>query len=172
MTNSVELSPDLVEWIRLAGMNLIQGAQTDDGRTIIWNKGGERRYFISAENEFYVITSSDRIGSETFHFGATTMGLVEKYLYAHFGGSVRKSRGLQRVKKPFSRDDLKEGFRLSEAVFAGREQDALIDPNGSLVAIAAEDRLVELSHYFNVSIDTIKESFAHPDGKPLFALLA
>lgn len=171
MTKRVDLSRDLADWIRLAGMDLMQGSQTNDGRTVIWNNGGERRYFISTDDGLYVITSSDRMGAENFHFGANTMGLVEKYLYAQFGGSVRKLRGLQRIKKPFTRDELKEGFHLSEATFAGSQQDALIDPNGLLVAIAADDRLVELSHYFNETTDSIKESFIHPEGKPLFAPL-
>lgn len=171
MTNSVDLSPDLANWIRLAGMDLIQGSQTNDGRTVIWNKGGERRYFIGADDGFYVITSSDRMGSESLHLGANTITLIEKYLYVHFGGSVRKSRDLQRIKKPFTRDGLKEGFHIGETIFGGREQDTLIDPAGSVVAIAAADRLVELSRYLDASIDTIKESFMHPDGRPLFAPL-
>ncbi|WP_297595686.1 TNT antitoxin family protein [Mycobacterium sp.] len=171
MTSSVDLSPDLVNWIRLAGMDLIQGSQTSDRRTVIWNAGGERRYFVGVDDGFYVITSSDRMGAESFHFAANTTAVIEKYLYAHFGGSVRKLHGLQRIQKPFTRDELKEGFHIGETVFAGHEQDALIDPAGSLIAIAADDRLVELSHYLDASVDTIKESFNHPDGKPLFTPL-
>jgi hypothetical protein len=167
----VDLSTDLVEWIRVAGMDLIQGSQTKDGRTVIWNKGGERRYFIGAGDGYYAITSSDKMSAESLQFSGITMMLVEKFLYGHFGGSVRKARGLQRVQKPFTRDELKEGFHIGRVVFAGREEDALVDPAGSVVAIAADDRLVELSHYIDTSIDTVKESFFHPDGKPLFAPL-
>ncbi|MBZ4503565.1 hypothetical protein GBP88_22975, partial [Mycobacterium avium subsp. hominissuis] len=169
MRSSLDLSPDLVYWIKLAGMDLKQGTQADDGRTLIWNKGGERRYFIDFRDGLYVITSSDRFSKEDFHFGADTMVLLEKYLYGHFGGSVRKSQGLPRIQKPFTRAELREGFSLGITTFFGREQDALIDPQGKLIAIAAEDRLVELSHYVQVSVDTIKESFLHADGKPLFA---
>lgn len=46
MTIGVDLSTDLQDWIRLSGMNMIQGSETNDGRTILWNKGGEVRYFI------------------------------------------------------------------------------------------------------------------------------
>ncbi|WP_269462793.1 hypothetical protein [Mycobacterium basiliense] len=35
---------------------MIQGSQTDDGRVVIWNNGGEDRY--------YVITSSQRMSTE------------------------------------------------------------------------------------------------------------
>ena len=171
MTTNVDLSTDLQDWIRLAGMDLVQGSRTDDGRTVIWNKGGEIRYFIDAVDGYCVITSSDRMGAEIFHFGALTMALIEKYLYGYFGGSVRKHRGFRRVKKPFTRDELKQGFSFSNVIFAERERDALIDPAGSMVAIAADDRLVQFSHYVDVPIDTIKDSFLAPDGKPLFASL-
>jgi hypothetical protein len=169
MVNSVDLPTDLAGWIRDAGMELIQGLQTDDGRTVIWNRGGERRYFIGIASDYYLITSSDRMGAEHFHLGAHTIDILEKYLYGHFGNSVRKARGLQRVQKPYLRPELKRGYRLLEVTFAGEKQDALIDSAGSTVAIAAEDRLVELSHYVEASTTTIKNSFLDPDGKPLFS---
>ncbi|WP_269474193.1 Imm61 family immunity protein [Mycobacterium shinjukuense] len=53
-------------------------------------------------------------------------------------------------------------------VFAGRERDALLDATGTVMAIAAADRLVELSHYIDVTIDVTKDSFLDPDGGPLF----
>lgn len=172
MTASVDLSTSLQDWMRLAGMDLIQGSRTHDGRTVIWNKGGEIRYFIDTVDGYYVITSSDRMGPENFHFGALTMTLIERYLYGHFGGSVRKLRGLQRVQKPFMRDELKQGYGFGKVVFAARERDALRDPAGSMVAIAADDRLVELSHYIDIPVEIIKESFLDPEGKPLFVPLA
>jgi hypothetical protein len=150
---------------------MIQGSQTDDGRTVIWNKGGEIRYFIDVVDDYHVIISSDRMGREDFHFGALTMALLEKYLYGHFGGSVRKHRGFRHVRKPIAREELKQGYSFSEIVFAGREEDALIDPAGSMVAIAADDRLVAFSYYVDVPIDAMTGSFLAPDGKPLFASL-
>ena len=171
MTTNVDLSTDLQDWIRLAGLDLIQGSRTHDGRTIIWNKGGEIRYFIDVVDGYYVITTSDRMGAENFHFGALTLTLVERYLYGRFGGSVRKLRGLQRVQKPFMRDELKQGYSFGEIFFAARERDTLIDPTGSMIAIAADDRLVEFSHYVDVPVDTIKGSFLAPDGNPLFTAL-
>ncbi|MBW0015291.1 TNT antitoxin family protein [Mycobacterium sp.] len=172
MTINVDLSTDLQAWIRLAGMDLNQGSETADGRTVIWNKGGEVRYFIGILDGYCVMTSSDRMGAEMFHFATLTMKLLEKHLYGYFGGSVRKHHGFRRVKKPFARDELEEGYTLTEVTFAGREQDALMDRAGSMVAIGSDDRLVEFSHYIDVSVDAIKGSFLAPDGKPLFTLLA
>lgn len=170
MTTSVDLSTDSQDWIRIAGLDLIQGARTRDGRTVIWNKGGELRYFIDFVDGYYVITSSDRMDVEKFHLGTVTMPLLEKYLCGRFGGSVRRIRGLQRVRKPFSVDELQQGCTISKRNFAARERATLIDSTGTVVAIGAVDRLVELSHYLDVTVDTIKTSYLAADGKPLFTL--
>jgi hypothetical protein len=170
VTNSVDLSTELQDWIRFAALDLIQGSHADDGRTVIWNKGGETRYFIDFVEGYYVITSSDRMDSEKFHLGTLTMPLLEKYLCGRFGGSVRKIRGLQRVRKPFSVDELQPGCTISKRSFAARERATLIDSTGTVVAIGAVDRLVELSHYLDVTVDTIKASYLAADGKPLFTL--
>lgn len=92
MTIGVDLSTDLQDWIRLSGMNMIQGSETNDGRTILWNKGGEVRYFIDRLAGWYVITSSDRMSREGYEFAAASMSVIEKYLYGYFGGSVRSER--------------------------------------------------------------------------------
>ncbi|WP_231972002.1 MULTISPECIES: TNT antitoxin family protein [unclassified Mycobacterium] len=169
MVGDVDISSGVREWIRLAGMEVMQGSETDDGRTLIWNKGGERRYFISAVNGYFVITSSDRMGRESFHLAALTIELIEKYLYGHFGNAVRKHRGLPHVQKPFMRDELVQKYTLGKTAFLDRERDALIGPGGATIAISADDRLVELSHYVDVPVEGIEKSFLNPDGGPLFA---
>jgi hypothetical protein len=148
---------------------MIQGSQTNDHRTIIWNKGGEVRYFIDELDVWYIITSSDRMGPETHSFAAESMSVLEKYLYGKFGGSVR-SDDLPSIRAPFERDELRQGYSIGQQVFAGRERHSLIGPTGKIMAIAAVDRLVELSHYLDVPVETIKNSYLAADGKPLFAL--
>ncbi|MCV7100290.1 TNT antitoxin family protein [Mycobacterium palustre] len=172
MKQVIDLSADLQAWVRTGGLELTQGSRTDDGRALLWNTGGERRYFIGLAEGYYVITSSDRMGDEHFHLAALTSGLLEKYLYGHFGGSVRKSRGLPRIRKPFMRNEIKDGYTIGTTVLAGEERDGLIDSAGSMLAVAADDRLVELSHYIDASTDAIKNSFLDPEGKPLFARLS
>lgn len=169
MTSGVDLSPDLQQWVRLAGLDMIQGSQTNDGRTIIWNKGGEVRYFIDKLDSWYIITSSDRMGPETYSFAAESMSVIEKYLYGAFGGMVR-SDDLPSLRAPFQRDELRPGYSIGKQAFAGRERHSLISPTGKVVAIAAVDRLVELSHYLDVPAEIIKNSYLAPDGKPLFNL--
>lgn len=169
MTSSVDLTPDLQAWLRLAGLDIIQGSQTNDGRTIIWNKGGEVRNFISAVDGWFVITSSDRMGPDTYDLAAESMQVMEKYLYGEFGGMVRGS-DLPSIRAPFERDELRPGYDIGKKTFAGRERHTLIDPGGNIVAIAALDRLVELSHYVDIPAQTIKDSYLAADGKPLFTL--
>lgn len=169
MTGSVDLTPDLQTWLRLAGLDMIQGSQTNDGRTIIWNKGGEVRNFISMIDGWYVITSSDRMGPDTYELAAESMHVMEKYLYGEFGSVVRGD-DLPSIRAPFERDELRPGYDIGTQEFAGRERHTLIDRGGSVVAIAAVDRLIELSHYLDASVDTIKNSYLAADGKPLFSL--
>ncbi|KAA1248678.1 hypothetical protein F0Q45_19245 [Mycobacterium simiae] len=171
MTIAVDFSTDLDEWIRLAGLDTIQGSKASDGRTAIWNKGGEARYLVSFIDGYYVITSSTRLGPENFHIGTATMALLEKYLFGHFGNSVRRRRGLNWVRKPFAMDELQKRYAIGKIVFLGRERDALIDEAEAVLSIGAVDRLVELSHYINVPVSVIRDSFLNPEGKPLFSPL-
>lgn len=167
MEGAVDLSADLQRWVRLADLGMVQGTQTNDGRTIIWNTGGEVRYFIGIIDGWYVVTSSDRMGPEIYDFAGRTMPVVEKYLYGLFGGSVRGG-DLPRLKIPFRRDQLRPGYSIGKQVFAGRERHTLIDPLGEAVAIAGVEDLVELSHYLNATGRMIEDSYLSPDGKPLF----
>jgi hypothetical protein len=169
VTSGVDLTPDLQAWLRLAGLDMIQGSQTEDGRTIIWNKGGEVRWFIDVIDDWYVITSSDRMGPETYDIAAVSLPVIEKYLYGTFGGSTR-SDDLPDIRAPFQRNELRPGYSIGEQAFAGRQRHTLIDRTGTVVAITAVDRLVELSHFLDVPIETIKNSYLAPDGKPLFTL--
>lgn len=169
MTNGVDLTPDLQAWIRQAGLDMMQGSETKDGRTLIWNKGGEVRYFIELADGWYVMTSSDRMAAENFSFAGASMRIMEKYLYGAFGGSVR-DKDLPQIRRPFQPEELRPGYSIEKLFFAGRERSTLIDRAGARLAIAAIDRLVMLSHYLDVSVETIKTSFEAPDGKPLFTL--
>jgi hypothetical protein len=170
VTAGVDLTTDLETWIRFAGLDMIQGSQAEDSRTVIWNTGGEVRYFIDVVGGWYVITTSDRLGPETYEFAAESMSIIEKYLYGVFGDSVRQGEKLPHIRSPFNRDELKAGYSIGKQEFAGRERHILIDPTGNGVAITAVDRLVGLSHLLDVSVDVIKGSYLAPDGKPLFTL--
>lgn len=170
MTNGVDLSPDLTDWLRQAGLDVVQGSQTNDRRTMLWNKLGESRYFIGFTGEWYTITSSDRMGPETFDFAGQSMPIAEKYLYGTFGGAVRRGLYLPDIRAPFQRDELPPNYDITILGFAERERHALVDPSGQVVAIAGVEDLVELSHYLDAPIEAIKSSYLALDGGPLFRL--
>lgn len=167
MTSAVDLSSDLHRWVRLADLGIVQGSQTNDARTIIWNTGGEVRYFIGIVDGWFMITSSDRMGPESYYFAGRTMNIVEKYLYGMFGSTVR-GKDLPRLRIPFRREQLRPGYSIGTRMFAGRERHTLIDHLGKVVAIAGVEDLVELSHYLDATGRAIEQSYLSPDGKPLF----
>ncbi|GLE52413.1 TNT antitoxin family protein [Mycobacterium montefiorense] len=170
MTTSVELSNELQDWLRLAGVSTTQGSQTDDGRTIVWTKLGESRYFIDVIDNWYVMTCSDRMGPEAYEFSADSMAVIEKYLFGTYGGIIRGDEGLPRVRMPFQRHELRPEYSIGKQIFAQRERHTLVDRTGKVVAIAGIEDLVELSHYLDVSVDVIKRSYLAPDGKPIFTV--
>jgi hypothetical protein len=167
--SGVDLSNELQDWLRRSGLDMTQGSQAHDGRTIIWNRHGEVRYFIDDLDGWCVITCSDRMSPEAYEFSAASMPIIEKYLYGAFGASVRGD-DLPDIRVPFRRDELRPGYSIGKQEFAGRERHTLIDRTGRAVAIAGVEDLVELSHYLDVPVDVIKSSYLAPDGKPLFAL--
>ncbi|WP_406815486.1 Imm61 family immunity protein [Mycobacterium sp. M23085] len=168
MTSDVDLSSGLQAWIRRADLDMIQGSQTDDGRTIIWNKGGEVRYFINLVDGWCLVTSSDRMGPENFNFAGASMPVTEKYLYQAIGGSVRRD-DLPSIRVPFERHELRAGYTIGKQLFAGRERKTLINGAGDILAIAAIDQLITLSHCLDAPVEAIKSSFEAADGKPLFS---
>ncbi|MET2822396.1 necrotizing toxin immunity factor IFT, partial [Mycobacterium tuberculosis] len=107
---------------------------------------------------------------EGYEFAAASMSVIEKYLYGYFGGSVRSERELPAIRAPFQPEELMPEYSIGTMTFAGRQRDTLIDSSGTVVAITAADRLVELSHYLDVSVNVIKDSFLDSEGKPLFTL--
>jgi hypothetical protein len=169
VTNPVDLSPDLQEWIRLSGLSMTQGSQTDDGRTVLWNKGGEVRYFINIIDDWYVITSSDRMSAESYEFAGASMAVIEKYLYGDRGWLIRRMKDLPRIRRPFEAVELRRGYSIGKMTFQDRERSTLLNDAGMVVAIAGIGDLVELSNYIDVPVDVIKNSFLDPQGKPLFS---
>lgn len=59
---------------------------------------------------------------------------------------------------------------LGKQNFSGRKRHTLINDTGQVVAVAAVDRVVELSHHLDATMEAIKHSYLAIDGKPLFTL--
>lgn len=110
------------------------------------------------------------MGPEEHELGAVSMPVVERYLLARLGGSVRGAHGLPPIRAPFELAELRPGYRIGKMVFAGRERSSPLDRSGQALATTSVHDLVELSHYLDASVDVIRQSLLDPDDKPLFSV--
>lgn len=184
MTRVVDVSEDLANWAKRAGYEVTQGSQPpvrdnveDDGRAVIWANHGEIRYFVGGHpSGWFYVTSSDRMSDETLEFAAESMQLIELYFYGKFGLSLRSSLKLPILKYPRSADDTVGGYSLGSASFEGRDNLALVNAEGSAIAlttsgkIAGTAELVCLSYYLVSSVEAVKSSYLNPSGQPLFTV--
>src|ERR1039458_4298828 len=113
MTASIQISRQLEEWASLAGYSMTPGSSTPDGRAMLWSAGGEVRYFIGRnDSDWFIITDSDRLGSENFKLAAASMSTVEKYLFGMFGEYIRSKRSLPPVNVPIAKDEISAEFTI------------------------------------------------------------
>lgn len=175
MTDSIEIAPRLEQWAELAGYALTPSSRTSDGRAVFWASMGEVRLLIGTKPDgWYVVTDSDRMGSESFILAAPSMATIEKYLFGRFCLSIRSARGLPRVGLPISANEKPSDFSIETRCYEGVERFALIASDGSTVAISSADRvtgtaeLKKLALYLTATIDQIKASATDPEGEPLF----
>ncbi|MBV8455139.1 MAG: TNT antitoxin family protein [Acetobacteraceae bacterium] len=175
MTEAIEISPRLEEWAKQAGYALTPGSRTVDGRALFWASLGEIRLVIGKNQDgWFVVTDSDRMGSEHFILAAPSMGTIEKYFYGRFCLSIRSNCGLPRVRVPISAEETSNQFSIDTRSFEGTERFALIAADGSTVAISSADsvtakaELGKLRVFLRATIDQIEASAVDPDGRPLF----
>ena len=173
MTDSIEISPQLEEWAKRADYALTPGSRTADGRAIFWASLGEIRLLIGrTQDGWFVVTDSDRMGSEHFILTAPSMTTIEKYFFGKFCLAIRSNHGFPRVYVPSSAED--DHFSIEIRSFEGVERFALIAADGSTLAIGSADRvtakaeLTKLALYVTATIDQFEASADDPDGKPLF----
>lgn len=176
MTKSIDISPRLEQWATLADYTLTPGTSTDDGRAMFWSPGGEVRYFVGANDDnWFVVTDSDRLGAEHYLFAACSMDIVEKYFFGKFGEFARSKRDLPRIHIPIAKEEIAAGFTIDYRPFEQVDRLALIDSDGNALAFSSSDmlfgtmELVALSIYLTATVDDITAAFLNPDGSPLFA---
>jgi hypothetical protein len=176
MTSSIDISRRLEEWATLADYTLTPGSTTDDGRPMFWSPGGEVRYFVGVNDDnWLVITDSDRLGPEHYKFAASSLDTVEKYFYGNFGELIRSKQNLPSIHIPIAKEEISAGFEIDYRPFEQVDRLALIDSEGTSVAFSTTDRffgtmeLVALSRYLTATVDDITAAFLNPDGSPLFA---
>jgi hypothetical protein len=177
MSLPIEISTQLREWAELAGYTLTPGSSTEDGRAVFWSDGGEIRHFIGiGYTDWFVVTDSDRLGSEYLDLAAPSMATIETYFFGKFGRFIRSRKQLPRVHMPVTHEEISAGFVTRAKIFDGVERLALIASDGLEVAVSSGDQfsgtaeLAKLSLYLTANVDDIKSSYLNPSGKPLFTL--
>jgi hypothetical protein len=175
MKKSIAISHRLEEWATHADYTLTPGSSADDGRAMFWSPGGEVRYFVGANDDnWFIITDSDRLGAEHYKLAARSLNTIEKYFFGTFGEFIRAKRGLPSIHIPIAKEEISAGFRIEYRPFEDVDRLALIDPEGNALAFSSADlffgtmELVGLSIYLTATVDDITAAFLNPDGKPLF----
>ncbi len=142
---------------------------------MFWSPGGEVRYFVGANDDnWFIITDSDRLGPENFRLAANSISTIEKYFFGTFGEFIRAKRGLPRIRIPIAKEEIAAGFTIDYRPFEHIDRLALIDPEGTALAFSSADlfygtmELVGLSIYLTATVDDITATFLNPDGRPLF----
>ncbi|WP_082974684.1 TNT antitoxin family protein [Mycobacterium sp. 1245805.9] len=175
MTDHIEISPQLEQWAKQADYALTPASSTSDGRAVFWASLGEIRLLIGKNHGgWFVVTDSDRMGSEHFILAAPTMTTIEKYFFGRFALSIRSIRGLPRVRVAIPPEEKSAGFSIDTRSFDGVQRFALIASDGATVAVSSSDKvtaraeLTKLAVYLTATIEEIEASAVDPDGKPLF----
>lgn len=170
---SPTVSPQLLEWSRLAGYALTP--EDESGAALFWSDpGGEIRYYIHQNIDGgVVLTSSERASAEQFELSAESIEVLERYLFGVFGRSIRSKSRLPRLKTPRKLEEIVGGDRIDEADSEGYRR--LLAPGAKAVAkargrLSGVSVLVELSHLVASTVDEIQSSYQAVDGRPLFRI--
>ncbi|MBB3602530.1 hypothetical protein FHT40_002163 [Mycolicibacterium sp. BK556] len=176
MRPDIGLTAEFECWAHEAGYEITESSSTD-ARAVVWNSGGEIRYFFDHHADgSVVVTSSERMGEEQFELASVVPGLVERRFIVRFSRLVRARRGLPRLSFRHSAEDIAAGYILGRQKFWGEERFTLIDPHGRTLAVVSGGQLIGTMNVVNLSIfastnmDLIVQSLSDPEGKPLFSV--
>lgn len=162
-----ELSDDLIEWAHRAGFEPIPHGEA----LVLSSTGDETRYIIRDGDDGWLLTRASRGRSETFNLRASSRDALERYLTHVFGQTIRDDAGFDFLMLPFSRDDVAEGYSLTE-LDADRFRYLSQNPTGAVVAAARGEPgsllvLIPLSHFLHFSNEELRESYLSEAGAPL-----
>ncbi|MGH3638624.1 MAG: Imm61 family immunity protein [Mycobacterium sp.] len=172
MSDSAELSVELLDWARRAGYTLT--AADREGVLTLWSDpGGEVRYYLRRrEDGWYLLTRSSRDSDEQFVLAAVSREILERFLYGVFGTVIRDDHKLPFLQKPWNPADVASGYSLSEMSEGGYRTLSRMDSGP--VAVAREKtislmNLVPLSHFLKLSISELEASYLSDSGGPLLS---
>ncbi len=165
----ITLSTECLGWARTAHYVT---AIADDGDVQLRSESGApTRYFIRRRGaDRLELTQADDGDAEHPLLFVAEVEVLEWFLVGLFADDIREDLDLPLLDLPWERDDLADGFELTDMVrgyrtlkrAGGGPLAAAPDPTLSLIA------LVPLSHYLRWAIPDLKRSFLSPAGVPLF----
>jgi len=98
--------------------------------------------------------------------------VLERYLLGLFGDVIRDQKGLPVLRTPWGVDDLADGYALSDISGDGYRTLSAAD---STPLARSRDKtmslldLVPLSHYLQISVRDLEESYLSASGAPLLS---
>ena len=172
MTTAPTFSADLLQWARRAGYALTPSDSS--GAAILWSDpGGETRYYTrQGDDGWLMLTRASRGGGEQFTLRASSMGVLERYLFGVLGDVIRDDEGLPILRSPWAESDVAVGYNLSPISEDGfmtlrrADSTALAVAQGKTTGLL---ELVPLSQYLRLNISELKDSFLSEDGAPLMS---
>lgn len=170
------ISPNVVEWLGRAGYSVSQDP-SGSGRVVVYSRGGEERWFIDLRGDGWIeVTTSSRGGPEVWECDLATACVLNHYLVALCGDSVReRSRLSGWLNLPIRLDALAPGADLRKLPgfeSPGREE-LLLD--GRLIGIFGfrapnSHYAVEASNYCSLSVQELMDAYVSEDGAPFGTL--
>lgn len=89
MRPEIGLTSAFERWAHRAGFQITESSSTD-GRAIVWDGGGEIRYFFGVDADGWIVaTCSERMGKEQFELASTLPSLVERKFITDFARPIR-----------------------------------------------------------------------------------
>jgi len=172
MTQPPTLSRELLVWAHRAGYSLTPVDHS--GAAILWSDpGGETRYYVRRRDDGWIeLTRASRGGDEQFTLMTASTEVLERYLLGLFGDVIRDQKGLPVLRTPWGVDDLADGYALSDISGDGYRTLSAAD---STPLARSRDKtmslldLVPLSHYLQISVRDLEESYLSASGAPLLS---
>ncbi len=175
MRPEIGLTAAFERWADRARFQITEPSSTD-GRAIVWDGGGEIRYFLGKDVDgWIVVTKSVRMADEHFELASVHPALVERWFVAAFGRNLRLLHRSPRLSLPMA-EKLAAGYSIGKQELWGRNRCTLVDPQGQMIAAVGGDELVGtmkvayLSVLASNTVEAIEQSFSDPEGKPVFSI--
>ncbi|WP_394552985.1 Imm61 family immunity protein [Agromyces sp. MMS24-JH15] len=163
MSGDEVFSAEFAQWIALAGNAVFE----EPDRVTVSDQGGEIRYPVTVlPDGRWLVSRAERSGEDVPELRSLDRLDVERYLTVTIGSDLRSSRGYERIQFPSAVDEVAEPFQVVR--LEGRWTGLVDGVSGVRRSVEMVDRtghpIVKFSHYADVPLAQIRESFEAADG--------